>query len=293
MAGGRPTPLERFSDSVWLKREDVHELGSFKWRGATALIEALEPEVLVTASTGNHGAATAWAARRAGIRAIVFVPEEVSATKLALIEANGGEVHRVGADLDEAKDAARALAEAEGHFWFEDGEWPAQWWGYSAIAEDLVEQLGEPPGAVVTPVGNGALAIGVGAALQRDAPDAVRVGVVAAAAPVMADSWEAGRPVEGRECATFADGMAVRVAIPHAVEELAWAVQRMVRVSEQELARAVAEYGRAGIRVEGAAAASLAALRQLGSLPEPVVLIVTGRNIDDALYASVLASAQT
>jgi threonine dehydratase len=287
------TPLQSFGESVWLKREDVHELGSFKWRGATALIEALEPEVLVTASTGNHGAATAWAARRAGIRAIVFVPEEVSATKLGLIEANGAEVHRVGADLDEAKDAARALAEAEGHFWFEDGEWPAQWWGYSAIGEELVEQLAEPPGAVVTPVGNGALAIGVGAALLREAPDAVRVGVVAAAAPVMAESWEAGRPVEGCECATFADGMAVRVAIPHAVEELAWAVQRMVRVSEQELGRAVAEYSRAGIRVEGAAAAPLAALRQLGSLPEPVVLLVTGRNIDDALYARVLASTET
>jgi threonine dehydratase len=92
---------------------------------------------------------------------------------------------------------------------------------------------------------------------------------------------------------TFADGLAVRVAIPLAVEELPRSVDRLALVSERELARAVAEYAAAGVRVEGAAAAPLAALRKLGDLPEPVVLVVTGRNIDDALYNRVLESAAT
>src|SRR6185312_3092703 len=72
----RVTPLDPLRDGIWLKREDEHQLGAFKWRGALATLEARRPDVVVTASTGNHGAATAWAARRAGARAIVFVPEQ-------------------------------------------------------------------------------------------------------------------------------------------------------------------------------------------------------------------------
>ena len=78
------TPLDPFRDGIWLKREDEHQLGAFKWRGAAAVLEARRPDVVVTASTGNHGAATAWAARRAGARAIVFVLEQASAAKVAL-----------------------------------------------------------------------------------------------------------------------------------------------------------------------------------------------------------------
>jgi threonine dehydratase len=283
------TPLQPFEDGVWLKREDEHELGAFKWRGALRLLETLGLGSVVTASTGNHGAATAWAARRLGIPAYVFVPEGSSAAKTALIEAQGAELRCVGADLDEAKDAARAFAAAEQHFFFEDGAEPAQWDGYAAIGEELLAQLGERPGAVVIPIGNGALALGIAQALTSGSPRTLRVGAVAAAAPVMADSWEAGRPVESTKSATFADGLAVRVAIPAAVERLvAGAVQRMVRITEKELAAGVREYAGAGIRVEGAAAAPLAALRKTPDLPRPVVLIVTGRNIDDDLYDRIL-----
>jgi threonine dehydratase len=82
-----------YADGIWLKREDEHELGAFKWRGAQAVLEQLRPPVVVTASTGNHGAATAWAAKRAGARAIVFVPQEASAAKVALIQAQGAELY--------------------------------------------------------------------------------------------------------------------------------------------------------------------------------------------------------
>jgi threonine dehydratase len=277
------TPLDPFRDGIWLKREDEHQLGAFKWRGALATLEARQPEVVVTASTGNHGAATAWAARRAGARAIVFVPEQASAAKVALIEQQGAELRYVGSDVDEAKDAARDLAEREGWFFFEDGAEPAQFAGYAAIGEELLDQLAEPPGSVVVPVGNGALAIGVLGAIARRAPQTGRVAVAAAAAPSMWESWRAGRAVDSDRSATFADGLAVRVAIPLAVEQLNPLVQRFELVSERELALGLGTFAEVGIRVEASAAAPLAvALRE--SLPRPVVIIVTGRNIDEDLW---------
>jgi threonine dehydratase len=283
-----PTPLEEAPPELaeglplFLKREDGHELGAFKWRGALPALEAFRSQGadgVVTASTGNHGAASAWAARRTGMRAVVFVPEEASEAKLGLLQQLDAELHRVGADLDESKELARGHASANGLPFFEDGAEPAQFDGYQAIGEEILRQLGRPPGQVIVPVGNGALIIGVGRAVG------CVVGVVAKEAPVMALSVEAGRPVECDRSATFADGMAVRVAIPLAVE----AIRRtgpvpMMMVSEREIARAVGDFARAGIRVEGAAASALAAFRKRAPEPDPTVLIVTGRNIDDELH---------
>jgi threonine dehydratase len=277
-----------YSDGIWLKREDEHELGAFKWRGAQAVLRELRPPVVVTASTGNHGAATAWAAKRAGVRAIVFVPQQASAAKVAMIQAQGAELYRVGADMDEAKAAARAYAAEHDAFFFEDGAEPAQFEGYEAIGNELLDELPEPA-AVVVPVGNGALAIGVLRAVAKRAPTALRVAVAAEEAPAMWESWNAGVPTDSDRCSTFADGLAVRVAIPLAVAELNPLVQQFELVSEAELEDAMRAYAQDGIRVEGAAAAPLALARREW-LPRPLVLIVTGRNVDDALYNRILTS---
>ena len=282
-----PTPLEEapreLSDGrrLFLKREDVHELGAFKWRGALPALEKYRAggaDAVVTASTGNHGAATAWAAGRTGMRAIVFVPEGASASKVAILEQLGAELHPVGADLDESKELAREHASAHGLPFFEDGAEPAQFDGYAAIGEEILQQLGEPPGRVLVPVGNGALLIGI----QRALPSPI--GVVAKQAPVMALSVRDGEPVQCDDSATFADGMAVRVAIPLAVAELHRARARMMLVSERDMAHAVRDYAEVGIRVEGSGAASLAGFRNLTQDDESAVLIVTGRNIDDQLH---------
>jgi threonine dehydratase len=238
---------------------------------------------VVTASTGNHGAATAWAARQLGMRAVVFAPAQTSRTKLARIRALGADVRLTGSDLDEAKDAARRHADTSGFPFFEDGSEPAQYEGYRAIGREILEQIPTEPGAIVVPVGNGALFAGVGAELRDRAPQTRRIAVVAEAAPVMALSHHAGRPVECDRSDTFADGLAVRVAIPTAVDTLLGLVDEYVQVSEREIAAALGDYTRAGLRVEGSAGAPLAALDPV-SVKGPIVLIVTGSNIDDDLY---------
>ncbi len=297
-----PTPLERAPDSLapgrelFLKREDVHELGAFKWRGALPTLEeygARGATAVVTASTGNHGAATAWAAQRLGLRAVVYVPASASGEKIAIIESLGAELRATGDDLDEAKLSASKYASAHELPFFEDGAERAQYDGYGAIGAEISEQLPEPPAAVVVPVGNGALLGGIGVELCRTCPRGLRIGVAAKEAPVMAESWEAGGPVESDRSATFADGLAVRVAIPFAVAVLGEIASRMLLVSERAIARAVGSYDAAGIRVEGAAAAALAALDQIEELGGPVVLVVTGRNIDADLHAQAVEDPES
>jgi threonine dehydratase len=295
------TPLEEAPPGlvpgrrVLLKREDLHELGAFKWRGALPTLERYAAEgasTVVTASTGNQGAATAWAAERLGLRAVVYAPASASRAKVSLIESLGAEVRLIGADFDEAKAEAEAFAQANGLL-FEDGAEREQYEGYRAIGDEILDQAEEIPSAVVVPVGNGALLGGIALAICDRSPETLRIGVVAKEAPVMALSWEAGEPVESESSATIADGLAVRIAVPLAVDVLGELASRMLLVSERAVARAIRAYAEVGIRVEGAAAAALAAVPQLEDVDDPLVLIVTGRNIDDELFERACEAPQT
>jgi threonine dehydratase len=272
---------------LWLKREDIHELGAFKWRGALPVVLRLTEAghtTIVTASTGNHGAAVAWACRELGVTARVFAPLSGNEKKLALLERLGADVRLAGADLDEAKEAGRVSAGEAGLPFFEDGAEPLQYDAYAAIGDELLDQAGEPPAAVVVPVGNGALAGGIGTALAQRAPAVERVGVVAKAMPVMADAFASGRAVRMSDGTTIADGLAVRVPIPLAVRRLRDALDVVLRVSERAIAAALVACHDAGLRVEPSAAAGFAALAQLAG-DGPVVVIVTGRNFDEDVLA--------
>jgi len=297
-----PSPLERAPGglcdglALWLKREDLHELGAFKWRGALPTVDAYKGRgaaAVVTASTGNHGAAVAWACRRLGLRAMVYAPAGASLAKLALIDGLGAEVRLAGTDLDFAKEEGKRFA-ADAHVpFFEDGVEATQYDGYGVIADEILDQAPEPPGAVVVPVGNGALVGGIGRTLKARSPATLVVAVAAKEAPVMALSFEARYPIACDRMATFADGLAVRVAIPEAVQALDAVVDRFLLVSERALAHAVGAYARAGLRVEGAAAAPLAALPRLRDVSGPVVAIVTGRNIDEELHRRAVEQPET
>lgn len=288
------TPLERAPaalaayaghDALRLKREDLHELGVFKWRAALPVVRELAQEghdTVVTSSTGNHGAAVAWACREHGSRAVVFVPPGATARKLELLASLGADVRVAGEDFDGAKHAARVWARSDGLPFFEDGAEPLQYEAYRAIGDEILDQLDEPPAAVVTPIGNGALAGGIGASLGARSRSTTRVGVVAREMPVMAASFDAGRVVDVPPGSTIADGLAVRLAIPLAVSRLRDAVDVMLRVSEREIAVALVACHDAGVEVEPSAAAALAGARALDA-HGPVVLVLTGRNLDPAV----------
>jgi len=147
------TPLEPAPESLaggrlWLKREDVHELGAFKWRAALPVVERYRDggaRSVVTASTGNHGAATAWAARRLGVGAVVFAPAGASHGKLASLERLGADVRLVGVDVDEAKEAGKAFARDHGLPFFEDGAEPLQYDAYRAIGDEILESRPASP----------------------------------------------------------------------------------------------------------------------------------------------------
>ena len=292
------TPLEEHvlgGRRLLLKREDAHELGSFKWRGALPTLEAYRArgaDTVITASTGNHGAATAWAGQRLGMRVVVFAAEDASRTKVETMERLGAEVRLAGCDFDDAKEEAERFA-ADAGVLFVDGLEREQYDGYSAIANEILAQAAETPAAVVVPVGNGALMGGIGIGVCRETPEVERIGVVAKAAPCMALSWEAGEPIDSESADTFADGLAVRIAVPLALEVLGEVVSRMVQVSEREIARAVGAFAEAGIRAEGAAAAALAAVPHLEDVGDPLVLVVTGRNIDDQLFTRAVEAPET
>jgi threonine dehydratase len=288
-----PTPLEAAPEALaaerqlYLKREDVHELGAFKWRGALPALTEYQADghaTVVTASTGNHGAATAWAAGLLGMQAVVYAPIGATRAKLELIESLGAELRLAGETFDAAKDEATAFAERSELPLFVDGAEPAQYDGYRAIASEILEQLPTPPTAVVVPVGNGALLGGIGTEILERSPSTARVGVQSAGAPVMVESWRAGTVVECASAETFADGLAARVAVPLAVDVLQRVANHMVLVSDRKIARAVGAFADVGIRVEGSAAAGLAALDQLEEADGPIVVVVTGRNIDDELW---------
>jgi threonine dehydratase len=295
-----PTPLERAPSAlaayagrqeIWLKREDIHQTGSFKWRAALPVVEryaAAHHESLVTSSTGNHGAAVAWACRQLDLTAIVFVPTASNPRKLRLLRGFGADVRVAADDLDGAKDAARSYAAGAGLPFFEDGAEPLQYEAYEAIGNEVLDQASPVPVAIVTPIGNGALAGGVGAAVGRRAPKVLRIGVVAEEMPVMAASYDAGRAVDVPAGTTIADGLAVRVAIPFAVERLRDTVDLVLRVSEREIAAALVVCHDTGVLVEPSAGAALAAVHQSPSvMPEgPVVLVMTGSNVHEAVVAA-------
>ena len=189
---------------------------------------------VVTASTGNHGAASAWAAARLGMRAIVYAPEGSTRAKLDLIERHGGEIRVFGADFDLAKDEAERVAAADGVPFFADGAEEAQYGGYAEIADEVLDQLA--PGARRRSSSRSETARSW-AGSACGSPSARRRRSGSASSPRPPRSWpRAGRPAGSSRRArlpTIADGLAVRVAIPYAVDVLARAAQRMLRVDER------------------------------------------------------------
>jgi threonine dehydratase len=200
------------------------------------------------------------------------------------MRALGATVIERGDDFDDARGASEAYAAEHGAELLVDGDDPRIATGAATLAlevTDTIEAGGLPPLTVASvPVGNGALINGVGGWLRHASPTTRVVGVQAEAADAMTRSFAAGRPIDTASAATYADGIASRVAIPRAVELMPGRVDEMHTVGEEALHAAQAELTDAlGITVEGAAAASWAGLLA-GPRPEGAALIIiTGSNV--------------
>jgi len=281
----------RLGVPVIVKVETVNPIRSFKGRGTWVAIDALVRDGIlgpdrpvVCASAGNFGQGVAFAAGPAGVRSVVYASTRANRGKLARMRALGADVHEVGEDFDTAVAAARAHAADIGAFMLVDGDDARISTGAATMALELTDaaERGElpSPASVSVPVGNGALINGIGSWLRHAAPACRVVGVQAELAPAMTLSWRAGRPVDTDAATTYADGIAARVSIPLAVRLMDGRVDDMVLVPEAALHEAQAELTEAlGITVEGAAAASWAALLAEPRPDGPAVVIVTGSNV--------------
>lgn len=250
--------------SVWLKDETDNPIRSFKGRGTSLFVarELSEASTLVAASAGNFGQGLAYAAIRAGHRVIVFAAQTANPLKIEAMRRLRAEVILRGSDLDAAKAEARAFAAKQGLRFVEDGAEPTIAEGAGTIALEITDTV-PALDAVFVPLGNGALATGMGAWLRHQSPQTRIVAVAAAGAPCMAHSFEAGQPLETPSVDTIADGIAVRVPVPFAVSSMRGAIDEVVLVSDDLILEAMRLVRRhLGQAVEPAGAAGLAGLIQ-------------------------------
>jgi threonine dehydratase len=291
------TPLERSAwlsaaagTEVYLKLECFQRTGSFKVRGAfnavASLPESERARGLITASAGNHGQAVSLAASRFGARATIFVPRSAPEAKKSRIRSFGATLDDHFESYDDAEDAAvRWASEHQSTFVhaFSDAAVVA---GQGTLALELLEDL-PAVRTVVIPVGGGGLIAGMGTVLK--AAGARVLGVQSDRTPNVHAALAAGRLVDCPVVATLADGLAGRT------DEIS--VQRVSRIAddvrlvpEAALAPAIRDLFRhEGVVAEGAGIVGVAALlAQVLTVEGPVVLVISGRNLDSDTFARIL-----
>lgn len=273
---------------VYLKLETELPTGSFKPRGALfALTVNLRKSAIkeVTASsTGNHGAAVAWAAKTLGIPATIFLPTNPNPVKRKKIADLGARIVEAGGtDLADACLRARDYSTRPGVYFLNDATDSDLSAGPATIGLEILAQLPNVS-SVYVPMGDTALIRGVGAALKQVKPGVRIIGVQAERAPSYYLSWKAGRVVPTETCNTCADGLATRTPEPENVQAICQLVDDVVLVTEEELIAAIGKlYERENIVAEPAGAASTAAFLKQPHPMGPVALLVTGANIADAV----------
>lgn len=298
------TPLHR-SDrlsaatgaEIWLKREDLQPVRSYKIRGAFNLISQLSPAQraagVVCASAGNHGQGVALACAQLGVRASIYVPTTTPRQKRERMMALGGDLLDLVVTGDTYDDSYRAASEASARDGmtmvpaFDDARTIA---GQGTVAREIVEQLGRAPDVVLVPVGGGGMVAGMLTWLAEHCPETTVIGVEPAGAACMQEALIAGEPVVLDQIDTFVDGAAVRRVgtIPHEIASRLGL--EIVTVPEGRVCSEMLElYQVDGIIAEPAGALAASALGIW--TPEPgqtVVVMLSGGNNDVSRYAEII-----
>jgi threonine dehydratase len=290
-----PTPLVRawaLGEDVWLKLESLQPTGSFKVRGALASLSRLPEDAdVVTASAGNHGLGVAWAATALGRRATIVVPETASPAKLGALERFDVRLVRHGPSYDEAEAHALELAAAGATFVspYNDTHVIA---GQATLGRELDGHFPDRV-TVVCPLGGGGLSSGLG--LWAASRTGARVvGAEADASQAFRAALDAGRITGIDPGPTLADGLGGNLEPGALTFELVRDyVAEVVSAPEADIEDAVRFMATAaGIVIEGAAAAAVAAVRggRVATDGEPLVVVVSGRNIARARLAELLGA---
>jgi threonine dehydratase len=299
------SPSDALSDwlgcTLWLKDETDNPIGCFKGRGAHGFVAgrvaAGDRAPMVCASAGNFGLGMAHACARHGIVLTVFVSLNANAAKVDGIRRLGAAIIAAGHDFDAAKEAARHHAIEHGLHYVEDGAEPAIAEGAAGIGVELLAS-NVAFDAIVLPLGNGALLGGVARWVKAHAPATRMIGVCASGAPVMADSLRMPLTITGHayRADTIADGIAVRVPVPSAVEDLRPLVDEVLLVDDAALLAAMRElHRRTGQIAEPSAVAGLAAIsaQRTRFAGQRVATVLTGRNLTQTQIAEWLPSASS
>ncbi|GAA1490280.1 threonine ammonia-lyase IlvA [Brachybacterium sacelli] len=317
----RRTPLhrsERLSElagvPVWLKREDLQSVRSYKLRGAQLLLDSLDQEAreagVVAASAGNHAQGVAQACRTLGIRGRIYVPGSTPRQKRERITAIGGdlvELVLVGDTFDDAAEAAADDVERTGATQVPPFDHATVMAGQGTVALEAVEQLrteqGREVGTMVLPVGGGGLLGGSGAWLRERAPDVRIVGVEPAGAVSMAAALRVGHPVTLDEMDRFVDGAAVRRVGAEPLRMVQAIEPELIAVDEGAVCTEMLElYQIDGIIAEpagalAATAVATGAIEHLGQAtadsPSPeatgdIVVVLSGGNNDVSRYREIV-----
>jgi threonine dehydratase len=293
-----PMLCERLGAELWVKHENHSPVGAFKIRGGLVyfarLVESGQvPTGVVGATRGNHGQSVGYAARRYGIPATIVVPHGNSREKNAAMRALGVKLIEHGDDFQASREFAQNLAE-EQSLHLVPSFHRLLVAGVATYGLELLQEI-ENIDVVYVPIGLGSGICGMMAA--RDALNLGTrvVGVVSAHAPAYAQSFKAGCPVDSPVTTRLSDGMACRTPEPEALELILKGVDRIVQVSDDEVAAAMCMMFECTHNVcEGAGAAALAAAIQDRSrlAGSRVAVVASGGNVDQDLFAEVLRAGK-
>lgn len=303
---GRPTPLERLDwpgpgPEVWVKREDLSAVKSYKWRGACNRMAMLDADEaargVVTASAGNHAQGVALAAHALGIRARIHMPRSTPRVKQDAVLRHGGElveVHLTGDAYDDALQAARAYEAASGAVYIHAYDDLRVMAGQGTLADEVVLSGHGPFDAAFLQIGGGGLAAGVSTWLKTYWPDIALTGVEGEGQASMMAAMAAGRPVTLDHMDLFCDGTAVRTAGELPYQICRRTLDRIETVTNTEVSHAMRVLWE-GLRCisEPSGAMGLAAvLKNRAQLAGKRVLVVLcGANIDFLQLGLVAQSA--
>ena len=282
---------EHVGAEVWLKHENHTPVGAFKLRGGLAYFSRLEKvKGVVAATRGNHGQSVAFCARQYGTSATIVVPHGNSVEKNAAMRSFGATLVEHGHDFQAALEHARSLAQDRGLHMVPSFD-PLLVGGVATAYLELLRAVPDL-GTLYVPIGLGSGICAAAAVRNALGSSTEIVGVVSAHAPAYSNSFKMKKAVDAEVTTKLADGMACRTPDPHALELILRHVARIVEVTDDEVAQAIAVLFQCTHNcAEGAGAAPFAAiLKERTRLTRrKVAAMLSGGNIDRELFVSVLA----